>query len=202
MKAFIKKDKIEKKPQKLKTSINFVGIEEEKTNWPRFIQLIVTVVIIFVAFSKLAVYDRFERLWREEAKVEDLRREFEQEAAEIQSAKDMSDRYYHYTWSQMSDEEVSRVSRTKIAKLVSEIGEQIRGVTSYTLSEQSLQVNIKADSLESISKLAWSLEKKAMVESVSVQMAQTASFERNTSGEVDAKLVIYIKSRQKKDSEE
>ena len=148
-----------------------------------------------IRFSKFAVIDRYNRLWAKQAEATLLAEELEQDMAALDHAKNLKERFYHFTWTQMSEEENNRMSRTRIADLVTYISSQLKGVRSYTVSGDVLSVGVIADSLQSISRVAGELEKRKIVESANVQTARTGSFEETASGDVEAQMVIYIRSQ-------
>ena len=182
-------------PAALNTTINFIGIEDKKASASGMLPIALALLLAAVLFSKFAVIDRYNRLWAKQAEALALAEELEGDQAALDKAKDLKERFYHFTWTQMSDEENNRMSRKRVADLVTYISSQLKGVRSYTISGNVLNVGVIADSLQSISRVAGELENRKIVESATVQTARTGIFEANESGEVEAQMVIYIRSR-------
>jgi hypothetical protein len=177
----------------LKTTINFVGVEEKETNVKNVVAASILVVVCAVIFSKFAVIDRYNALMNEQAKVTQLEAEMNQGLATINESKALYDQYNHYTWSSMHEDEVERVSRVKIAKLVDNISSKVTSVNSFTVSDDLLTVNITAPALSTISKLAMGVEAERIVESCNVSTAQTNTEEEKSTNGVEAQLLVYIK---------
>lgn len=187
--------KKKKETTSLKTGINFIGVEEDKSAVSTILPIVITLVVAAILFSKFAVIDRYHRLWEKEAENRALAAELEKDNAALNKAKSLTERFYHFTWTQMDDEEVGRMSRVRVADLVTYITSQMAGVRSYTVSGDVLNVQVMADSLQSISRVAGELGKRKIVEGVTVQTARTGSFEEADSGIVEAQLVIYIRTQ-------
>ena len=192
----IRKKKEEEKP--LKTTINFVGIEKKESPWKLAVPAVILVLVGTVLFARFAVIARFERLWAAEAEVSRLQSQMREGMEIIANSKELSERYYHYTWSGMTEEETGRTSRVDVADLITFIGSQCQGIRSCVLSGQVLSVNITADSLESISRIGSAIEERQIVKRCSTQTAQRDTLDMDTgaaTNSVDAALTIYIRTK-------
>lgn len=195
-------DKSNKKDH-LKTTINFIGADENPVKWSGIIPVIAVIAVAAVLLMKFAAIDRYEKLLEAQAENEVLKTRVAEDMAIIdESGDDLSKRFVHYTWSGMNDEELDRTSRVKIAELISYIGTQVTNVKSFSLSGDRVVVNITTPSLDSISRLAMEIERQEIVSSCSMPTAQTKVNDRSDSGGVDAQIVIYIKSRSEIDMDE
>ena len=202
------KDKKEKKVKKkkerkaakstpLKTSINFIDANEKDSDLRLALPASILIIIAAVFFSKFAVVDRYQRLWEEQSKVSEKQAQIEANTNIIEESKALSDKYYHYTQSGMTEDELYSQSRVSVANLVKMIGENCKGVMSYSLTGNRLSVNITASSLESLSFLAQRIEGQDIVESATVTTAQSqiTDYSKPKSDSVDAQLNIYISSK-------
>ncbi|MBQ9633228.1 MAG: hypothetical protein IJV04_10025 [Lachnospiraceae bacterium] len=185
-----------------KTTINFVGLEEEKSAISGVLPVVIALAVIVGVIAKFAVFDRYQRLWNRESEARALTAELEAETQALDDSKSLTDRFYHFTWSQMNDEEVNRTDRIKAARLVSFISSNLKGVRSYSVSGQILSVQVLADSLQSISRVVSNLENRPIVDSCTVQTAQTGSFENEANGDVEALLVVYLNNKDQLAKEE
>ena len=179
----------------LKTTINFVGVEKNESIHRKAIIGVIVIVILAACFSKFAVIDRYQRLWDANAQVMELQDEWNEGIRTIEESDELSDTYAHYTWDGISEEEKERPKRVDAANLVQYIGSMSMRVNNYTLSGRTLEVNITSDSLEQVSRLAMDVEKRSIVDSCSVQMAQRGGqYNQNAQDGVEAQLTIYLKS--------
>ncbi len=201
IKKIFKRDK-NNKEVKLKTTINFVATEEDETNWSLAIPGIILIVIGSFLFARFAVVGRFENLARAQGEVEAIQAQIDAGMAEINGAGELTDRFYHYTWTGMTEEELSRESRVSIAELISYINSQGLNVLSYTLTEDRLSVSVVGSSLEQISQVVAKVRERDIVESASVSTAQTNSDAESGGVGVTAQINIFIGSLTTEDTAE
>ncbi len=178
----------------LKTTINFVGIEEKETNWLLAIPGIIVILIVSVMISKFGVIDRYAKLSAAQAEAAAMEGRVKEGMEKIASAGDLTDQFYHYTWTGMTDEEIMRESRVKIANLISFINGQGLSVKSYALTGPQLSVIVRGSSLDQISQVLALVRKEKIVETCSVSMAQMNTDEQSASTGVDAQLNIFIRA--------
>ncbi len=192
-----------KKPteETLKTTINFVDAGENKRGLPAFVPALVIGVLLLGVFSKFAIIDRYHDLHVRQARANELKSQLVANQSTTAQSKKMEDYFYHYTWSQMDDEELNRTSRTKVAKLVKFISTQLVGVHSYSISGSQLNVDVQAASLQSINSLVLKLEKRPLVDSCTVQTAKSNSPDKGVENIVEAQLVIHLASFDKTPAE-
>jgi hypothetical protein len=96
----------------------------------------------------------------------------------------------------MTDEEKGRVKRTEVADIVNFIKTQGIDVEYYSLSGTVMTINLRAGSLESVSRLLNSVKELEIVESSSVVYASTKEKENNTAIAADSSEGIekYVKT--------
>lgn len=178
----------------LKTTINFVGLTEEKgTNWFMAIPGIVLIVLGALLFSKLAVVDRYAKLGRIQGETAALEAQIAAGMEELNGAGELTEQFYHYTWTGMTEEELSRESRVRITELVSYINGQGLAVNACVLSGNTLTLNVTGFSLEQISKVMADVRGQEIVDTASVSMAQTREATEHTGSGVDAQIAINIR---------
>ena len=177
-----------------KDPINFIGVGETPTNWKYAAPGIAIILIAAALFSKFAVVDRYQKLWSAQAKAAHQSELLNEGYQKLKDSEELLDRYGHYTWSYMTEEERTRRSRVEVDDLVTFIASQVLSVNSFSLSEDLLTVSISAPTLESISRLSMELERRDMVESASMPTAQTTLTENG----VDAQLVVYLSPEESK----
>ena len=168
--------------------------KKKKINFAVLVPSIVICLIILGLIGKFVVYDQFAHLAREVKQSKELYARIEEQNKIIEESGELVSEYAHYTWDGMTEEEKGRVKRTEIADLVNFIKTRGIDVEYYSLSGTVMTINIRADSLESVSKLLNSVKELDIVESSSVVYASTKDVEKkdknSTANEEGAEAVI------------
>ena len=151
-------------------------------------------LLVAALFWKFAILNRFEKVDALQQEAEDLQTQIDVGMAQFAETEDISEQFYHYTWTGMSEEEMSRESRVKVATLVNYINGQGLSVKSYVLSGYQLNVAVTGSSLDQISQVVGLLSAQEIVENCSVMTAQTYENAEEADSGVDARLIIYIRS--------
>ncbi len=181
--------------------------KKKKINFAVLIPSIVACLIILGLVGKFVVYDQFAQLNREVKQSKELYEKIEEQNKIITESGELVSEYAHYTWDGMTEEEKGRVKRTEIADIVNFIKTQGIDVEYYSLSGTVMTINIRAGSLESVSRLLNSVKELEIVESSSVVYASTKETEKNnaaaqgseetekivkTDNTVEAQINVYI----------
>lgn len=170
-----------KKEEQLKTYINFAEIKEKRTtNWIFVIPGIIVIALACAAFAKFGVIDMYNSVDKTRAEVSDLQTLLEKDNELINSADELTEEFYHNTWSDMEDEEKTRIRRYDAANLIEEISGKDIIVNSYNIRGNLITVDVTTDALSQVSKLNEKLTSMDAVESVTVANAQ----KETTEGEV------------------
>ncbi len=154
---------------------------EKKSDFKIALAGIPLIIIAAILFSKFAVVDRYTALTKARAYQSELQSRVDADMAFIQEAGELSEEYYHYTWDDMTEEELGRVSRVEVAKLADFIASQGVAVNSMSLSDDTLTVSVTGDSLNTMSKLTAALTELTIVESCSLSTAQKEYVEETQS---------------------
>lgn len=182
----------------LKTYINFAEVRKEKTtNWKLLLPGLVVVVLLAYVFSRFLVVAMFERAEYAKKEIDQMQLSIDNNLKIIGESNNINDTFYHYTWSDMSDEEKDRIPRVEIMDLLKEISASKINVENYSVQENLIAMDIYTDSLSSISELCDTLGENPDVESVVVSSAQKVEVKDNqgTGGIiVQSQVKIYLKS--------
>lgn len=177
---------------------------KKKTNVWLGLGIIVAILAVLGLVGKFTLLDRINVLINERYKAESLQDQVNSIGALIDGAGDLKNEYYHYTWDTMSDEEKGRISRLDAANLVDLIGDQGMKVTYMDLVKGAMTIDLKADTLEEVSKLTTLLKEQDIVESCSVVSAKTIEDDEKTeeveSG-VNAEIKVYLITKSSKKEE-
>ncbi|MBO6215735.1 MAG: hypothetical protein J6N76_09460, partial [Lachnospiraceae bacterium] len=193
-----KKDTEEDVTALLKTTINLVIDERPKTNWAMAVPGIILILIAALLVGKFAVLDRLKKQADAESRVVALEQQKEEGLAAIEASGELASKYYHYTWSGISEEERDQISRVWIADLIGLIGTYNIEVKSYSVNGMELGVVVSAEKLQTISRLMETLREIPIVSACSVTTAQTNEGEALTAeesrpiGKVDANIRITL----------
>ncbi len=190
-----KKKKTKKKETALKTTINFVADQEKETNWFLAIPGIILIVAAAAVFAKFGVIDRYARLAKAEAEVSAIQKRYDEAVAYLNGSEELSEEFYHYTWTLHSDVELNRIQRTEIADLVRTIGDYGVTVRSYSLTDVNMNLDLHAENLQSLSLLAENLRKNKIVSTCTVNTARTQAEVKETANGVDAQMTLRVRTR-------
>ena len=189
----------------LKTQINFVGLKKEKTtNWILLIPGTILIIVFAVLFSRFAVVGRFSQLSAAQANLRSLQDEMAADTKLLSTSGELTDTFYHYTWSDMTDEEKERISRLSVIELIEFISGKGVVVNSLRVSGNAVDLTVITTSMDKVSELSKSLSEREIVESVSVtnvtkQQIEDAVTETGAVVKggvvVDAQLRVYLKTK-------
>ncbi len=199
------KSSAKNKDIKLKTQINFVGVQKKKkTNWFLVVPGTIIIVVLSVLFSRFFVVDRFTMLNAAQANLRSLEEEMEADKKILSNSGDMTETFYHYTWSDMTDEEKERISRVDVLTLGEFISSKGASISSYRVVDDVVDAEIVTDSMDSVSKLSNDIQGESIVNSVSVTNVKKEIIEDSTDSEgktvkggviVTAQLKVYLKNK-------
>ena len=100
------KGKVQKKKKKsgpLKTEINFITTDDKEKFNPVVVPVALLIVAVLILVGKFAVVDRYAAMYAKQAEVQAVQDQIDLDTRIILEAGDMIDRYYHYTWSGMTE---------------------------------------------------------------------------------------------------
>ena len=195
-----------------KRYINLAAIGEKRTDY-KLVAIAGAVAFLVLAIAvKFGVYDLLSKMNKAEREAADVRHQVNMTTAEIESYGDLNDLYAHYTYSGMTDEELSRVDRIEVIELIERIVFPQAKVSSWSLSRNQLTLAIKGQSLEEINKIGKQLEQEDIVDYCTVTTASTGARtaynwltdtttyvgEENT---VTANLTVYLTNEKEAEGE-
>ncbi|SDB15039.1 pilus assembly protein PilM [Butyrivibrio sp. INlla16] len=170
------------------------GTKKKKNIWA-ILGVIAAAILVLAVVFKFTLLDKINLLLIERSRAAALQEQVSGISSLIDGAGDLQNEYYHYTWDTMNAEERSRISRVDAAQLVDLIGHQNMKVTYMDLVKGVMTINLKAKSLEAVSKLTMEINDQEIVESCSVVSAQTIEDDDRTeeieSG-VDAEIKVHL----------
>ena len=183
----------------VKRTINLAALGEKKTHFGLAIPAVILIVLLAAVFSKFLVIDRMNEVSAAQAEVARLQSRLDEGYAELADFDDLSDLYAHYTYSGFTAEELQRTDRVAVLDLIRRKVIPWSVVSSWTLSENQLTINMAAESLQQINLIVQQLEGEALVDFCTVNTANT---DDNTRGKtesveysiVNARVSVYLNS--------
>ncbi len=164
----------------VKRSINMATVGEKKTRATTVILVFLLVLIAIAAFSKFLVMDRLEVVNQEEQKVRDLRTQLSAANAKLDSFGELKEKYAHYTFADMTNEELRRVERSDVVELIERLVMPNAALNSWNVKQNQLTLNVTLDTLQDTNELAQLLNEDPMVEFATVKNAVTNEIKRET----------------------
>ena len=178
-----------------KRSVNLALAGEVTINWKVAVPAIIVIVIAAALFGKFGVYDRMVAVSEAEAKVSSLQSSVDAGLATIASYADVTEKYAHYTYGDMTDEELNRTDREEAIAVLDSLTENGAVIGSFTITGNTIVVPITGSTLEHISEIVASLEADPLVSYVQVSTAATNT--QKNSEEYDmvvGQMTIYLHS--------
>ena len=188
-------------PQKRSINLALVGVERIDPKLALAGSLIV--LILAAMFSKFLVADRLAAMNRESAQVAALRTQLSQEYDKVASFGSIADEYAHYTYSGMTEEELSLVDRADVIRMIKEGTENNREVESWSLRGNVVTLTVSGRDLQEINQLARRLEQFDLVNTCTVTAASKEEIQaKGSSGPEDgssvvrANIIVFLQSEE------
>ena len=176
-----------------KRSINLAVTEEKSINFKIGIPAIILILAVAFAIGKFAVADRLAAVSKAEARVSALQSELNAAYDKLNSFGELTEIYAHYTYSGMTQEEISRADRASAIEMIRRLILPRGEVSSWTLSGNTLTVNMTVDDLRTVNRTVQDLESDEHVNFCSVNTASTTD-KTHTYEAVNARITIYLNS--------
>ena len=176
----------------VKRSINLAEAVDKGIKWSRALPMIILIVVLAALLSKFAVIDRLNAVYRAQDRAASLSTQLEVSRAKIESYGDLSERYAHYTYAGMTQEELSRSDRTAVVSLIERLVMPRASVDSWSVNGNLLTINLTGNSLQDVNLIAQQLESDDMVSFCTVTAAATNDSGAAEPGTVHSNLVVYL----------
>ena len=192
-----------KKPSRghlpVKRTINLIGVNEKPIDLRIAIPGIILILIAAFLIGKFAVADRLIAVSREQGKVYDLQRQIDEGYKKIDSYGELTDKYAHYTYSGMTEEEVTRADRVEVIDMIRRVVAPKVQLDAWVINENTLQLTVTGKSLQEINLVAQSIEDEDIVDFCTVTTAATNEQNYYTVPElteeeqrVTARVTVYL----------
>ena len=173
-----------------KTSINLVPKKESILSTRQGVTSVIIGTLLVIVLTALLIVRPIVGLVLANAKVNKLTEELDAVNAQIAQMAEVEEKYAHYTYEDMTPEEMGRVDRVQIMKLVKD--SLIAGgvARSWTLSENVMTFEVSGASLSELNQIAAALENEAIVERCVIENANKGG--SSDTSNVVVNFVIYL----------
>ncbi len=182
-----------------KRSINLAALGEKPMNMAIAIPAVVLIVVAAVLFSKFLVIDRLAEVAAAQRHVAELQAQLDAGYEELAGFDELNELYAHYTYSGMTQEELTRTDRAEVLDLIQRLVIPRVELGEWSLSGNTLNLNVTGSSLQDINLLAQKLEEDGLVNYCSVTTAVNNDYvwvngELIEDDDVDACVLVYLNS--------
>lgn len=184
-----------------KRSINLMGVGEKPLNLKVAIPAVILILALAVLVSKFAVVDRLIAVSDAEQKLAGTKAALNAGYAGIAGYGELADKYAHYTYSDMTAEELSRPNRVAVMDMLRRIILPNLILDSWSVSERIMNVTVTGETLEKINLIAQQLREDPMVNFCTVNDARQYSdidgrVIREDLGLVTARITVYLNEQE------
>lgn len=189
----------------VKRSINLASTGVKKTVHARTaLPAVVLIIVAAVLLSKFLVVDRLLDMSRAQGEVAALQSQLDADYKRLSTFGEMTDEYAHYTYSNMTAEEMARTDRLEVLDLIQRVVLPQAVVSSWSVSGNILTLDIARQSLQDINLLAQRLNEEPLVNFCTVTTAATKNTSnrnqpQNVAETVTGQIVVYLNSTGKEE---
>ena len=177
-------------------------VGQKKTRVSTAILALILILLVAAAVGKFLVMDRFAEVEREEQKVRDLRNELSLANAKLDSFGELKNTYAHYTFADMTSEELRRVERSDVVELIERVVLPAANLNSWNVRQNQLTLNVTLDTLQDTNMLAQILNEEDMVEFATVTNAVTNEIKREPAPAISAASNVETPAEEATEAEE
>lgn len=157
----------------LKRSINLAGAGEKPINMKIGVPAIILILIAACAIGKFGVADRLAALNKAQGVVRTLQSQLTECYSKLDQYSDLEEKYAHYTFTGMTEEELSRVDRSETVKMIERVVLPSSRLSGWSINSNQLSLTVSAKTLQEINLIAQTLENEDIVDYCQVTSAAT-----------------------------
>lgn len=170
-----------------KRRINLAKITRKRVPWERYLLAIIGVIAAVTLFVRRGVLARFEALRDAETKLEAVRTELQKTEDILGEYYKTRDIYVHVTWSDITAKEIRMVDPIDVAHMLERVVWPFCPLNGWSLSDNSMTLNVRTNTLEEANELARRLRGEPMVKYCAVRHGG-----RGAPNSVSSEIVIYF----------
>ena len=176
-----------------KTSINLVPEKESIFTSKKALPVLIGTIVIAVLLIGLLVVRPLVQLASASSDVTRLTEELGEANNNIRELGYIEEEYAHYTTEGMTEEELTRVNRVKVMKLVEDAVVNTGVVKSWELSGNIMSLEVSGASLAELNQIAAALEREPIVDRCVISTANKGTGQSGGSG-VAVSFIVYLNS--------
>ena len=176
-----------------KKEINLAGVGVKKIDVKTAVIAIILILGASAAFSVFAVGARYAKLFKAESEAAEAQSKLDKAYKTLAGYDITREQYAHYTFENMTDEELTQAERTDVLALLDEKVIGRCDVEYWSVSENVLKVRVVGSTLEEVNRILQSLNESELVSYSVVSTAQKE--EKTDSGNIStvtANIEIHL----------
>lgn len=173
-----------------KTSINLVIKKESFFSSKKALPTIIIGALVLVLLIGLLFVKPLLELTSADARIADLQSQLDETNQMIDSMGAVEEEYAHYTTEGMTEEELSRVDRVKVMKLVEDAVVNSGNVRSWNITENTMTLDVRGASLSELNQIAAAIEKESIVDRCVINTANKGTTDNE--GGVTVTFIVYL----------
>ncbi len=193
-------DKLSRNNIPTKRTLNLAYEPKDAVKPTMAIPLVILGIVGGIVFSNYFIIDRFEEVSAARDRVAAIQQDLDAGYEELKDYDDLMVIYSKYTTSGMTDEELNRSDRVEVMNLLQSVVMPRLKVANWTLTSNTLTINITGTTLQQINLIVQSLNEDPLVRYCTVQTAVSRDNQRNMTVITDettvtALLIVYLNSK-------
>lgn len=193
-------DKLSRNNIPTKRTLNLAYEPKDAVKPTMAIPLVILGIVGGIFFSNYFIIDRFEEVSAARDRVAAIQQDLDAGYEELKDYDDLMVIYSKYTTSGMTDEELNRSDRVEVMNLLQSVVMPRLKVANWTLTSNTLTINITGTTLQQINLIVQSLNEDPLVRYCTVQTAVSRDNQRNMTVITDettvtALLIVYLNSK-------
>lgn len=195
----------------VKRTINLAQVEEKKIGLSRALIGILLIVGLAAVFSKFLVTDRLSAMSQASGIASQKKADVDRLYEAINTYEGVEDTYAHYTFADMTKDELSLVDRSLVLEMMKTVFPADQ-TSAWSLTGNILTIEVSVDSLNRLNELTRQMEENPIVDTCTVSTAnrtisttqtnRSNSFFKEEDALVRARMVIYLHQPPAEEEEE
>lgn len=173
-----------------KTSINLVPKKESFFSSRANLSKLILGMVLLLLLIAFFVVRPIVQLSMANAKIRDMQAQLDEANKTLEAKGSIEEEYAHYTTDGMTKEELSRVDRDKVMKLVEKSVASSGAVKSWEISGNIMTLQVNGSSLAELNQIASALENEPLVDRCVINTADKGSSEDD--GGVSVSFIVYL----------
>ena len=174
-------------------------VNEKKVNVPKALLGILIIAALAGVFSKFLVIDRLNAMNSASGVAAQKKADFDRLSAALADYGNIEEEFAHVTTDNMTPEELSLVDRSAVIELI-KTKLPLKRTSSWSLTGNVLTVDISANNLKQLNKLAKQMEESPIVDTCTISNANKN--DRNATDQlVKVRFIVYLQQPPKEENE-